>query len=293
MKKSVLLIGLFICLVVVLSAGTLFAQQPGKPGKPVGETTSEQKKPPQKRLPDLTIDNIYLTKDCRVAVVVKNLGPGIVPDEVWTVHTPKSAGVYLYRNGTGWGGSSIWKFDPTKNLQRPVGTATYVSKLKVSGTQRIKAVVDHWDMVTEAREGNNSLELRLTCEDQTSSCCIAGTYRGVSMDDPACPVGPETGKFTLILKQTNCGSGVLGDVLDPATGAITAKLKAMVTPGPDKCCTLVGRVKGMIGTEDADCLHEVEATLCKNKLGKWYATDGTYDHISGSCCSGTFKIEQE
>ena len=101
MKRSALLMGLVVCLVVILAAGTLFAQQPVKQG---GAAAPETKKPPKRKLPDLTITKIYLVKDCRVAVVVKNLGPGIVPDEVWTVHHPKSAGVYLYRNGTGWGG---------------------------------------------------------------------------------------------------------------------------------------------------------------------------------------------
>src|SRR4030043_579174 len=107
MKRLVGVMGLIVFLTVVLTAGVLFAQQPA--GK----------------LPDFTIEKIYLTKDCMVAVVVKNLGPGPVPDEVWTVHKPKSAGVYLYKNGTGWGGASIWKFDPTKNLKNPGGTATY------------------------------------------------------------------------------------------------------------------------------------------------------------------------
>lgn len=282
--------GLVVWSAAILATGTIFAQQPGKKED---AAISETKKPPVSRLPDLTIDNIYLTKDCRVAVVIKNLGPGIVPDEVWTVHTPKSAGVYLYKNGTGWGGGPIWNFDPAKHLKTPGGTATYVSKLKVSGIQGIKAVVDLWKVVTEENEGNNNLELKLTCEAQTGPCCIAGKYKGISVDDPACPVGPESAKFTLILQQTNCGSGVLGDVLDPATGTITAKLKATVIPGPGNCCTLVGRLKGMKGTEDADCLHEIKATLCKNALGKWYATDGTYHDLSGSCCSGTFKIEQE
>jgi len=276
MKRSAFVMGLVFCLAVVLAAGSIFAQQ--KAG----------------RLPDFKIEKIYLTKDCRVAVVVKNLGPGYVPDDVWTVHHPKSAGVYLYRNGTGWGGGSIWKFDPAKNLQKPGGTATYVSKLKVSGTAAIKAVVDLWDVVTEANENNNKVEKKLTCKlPPEGKCCIAGKYKGTSVDDPTCPVGPETGKFTLILQQTNCGSPVLGKMLDPASGAITATLKGTVTPGPGDCCTLVGRVKGMPGTEDAACLHEIQATLCKNKLGKWYATNGTYHDLSGSCCSGKFKMEQQ
>jgi hypothetical protein len=138
---------LVVLVAIVMATGTLFAQQPG--GK----------------LADLTIEKIYLTKDCRVAVVVKNLGPGPVPDEVWTVHTPKSAGVYLYKNGAGWGGGAIWKFDPAKKLKNPGGTATYISTLKVTGAAGIKAVVDLWSVVSEANEGNNSLETKLSCKE--------------------------------------------------------------------------------------------------------------------------------
>jgi len=149
MKRLVGVMGLVVFLTVVLTAGISFAQKPGQPGE---------------KLPDFTIDKLYLTKDCRVAVVVKNLGPGVVPDDVWTVHTPKSAGIYLYKNGTGWGGGTIWKFDPAKNLKAPGGTATYVSTLKVTGTAGIKAVVDLWNVVLEANEGNNSLETKLACK---------------------------------------------------------------------------------------------------------------------------------
>lgn len=138
---------LIILMAAVLATSTIFAQT--------------------KRLPDLTVEKIYLTTDCNVAVVVKNLGPGHVPDEVWTVCTPQSAGVYLYKNGAGWGGAGIWKFDPAKNLQKPGGTATYVSKLKISGTKTITAVVDLWKVVAEANEGNNKHTARLTCEAQS------------------------------------------------------------------------------------------------------------------------------
>src|SRR4030043_1522228 len=121
MRTSAGVTGLVVLLAIVMATGILFAQQP------------------EGKLPDLKIEKIYLTKDCKVAVEIKNLGPGPVPDEVWTVHTPKSAGVYLYKNGAGWGGGAIWKFDPAKNLKSPGGIATYISTLKITGTAGIKA----------------------------------------------------------------------------------------------------------------------------------------------------------
>ena len=115
------------------------------------------------KLPDLKVVNMGVNRNCNVWVTVKNAGPGKVPDQVWTSHSPQSAGVYLHRNGQKWGGASIWKFDPAKKLQNPGGTATYTSTLQVSGATTIKAVVDLWDKVKEANEGNNTLQRRLNC----------------------------------------------------------------------------------------------------------------------------------
>jgi hypothetical protein len=115
------------------------------------------------RLPDLVIDNIEVNRSCQVVVTAKNLGPGLVPDTVWTVHTPTSCGVYLYINGKKWGGGTIWGFDPARALQTPGGTATYTSKLKVTGIATITAIIDHTHQVTEANETNNKMTKRLKC----------------------------------------------------------------------------------------------------------------------------------
>jgi hypothetical protein len=119
---------------------------------------------PAGKLPDFTVEKIYLTKGCHVAGVIKNLGPGGVPDEVWNTHAAKSAGVYLHRNGKEWGGATIWKFDPTKHLQTPGGTAAFISNLSVTGSNTIKLEVDIRDVVPEADESNNSMEVKLACK---------------------------------------------------------------------------------------------------------------------------------
>ncbi len=116
------------------------------------------------RLPDLDIVKITVDQACNLVVVVKNNGPGPLPDYVYTRHHPKSAGVYVYINGKGWGGISIWKFDPTKLLQRPGGEATCVLGYKVISPVNVKAVVDLWNDVKEANEGNNTEILdKLSC----------------------------------------------------------------------------------------------------------------------------------
>lgn len=118
-----------------------------------------------RRLPDLTITKVTVNRNCELVVKVRNNGPGMLPNRVYTKHHPKSAGVYIYVNGKKWGGASIWKFDPGKNLKAPGGTAKYVSNYKVVAPVSVKAVVDLWNDVEEAKENNNSLEVkRLDCD---------------------------------------------------------------------------------------------------------------------------------
>ena len=121
-------------------------------------TTSSQAFRTEVLKPDLTIVKITMTRSCYLAVVVKNNGPGKVPDYVYTKPDPKRAGVYVYINGKGWGGRTIPGFDPGKNLQKPGGQATYVSRYKVGPKPiEVKAVVDLWNDVKETNEKNNKM----------------------------------------------------------------------------------------------------------------------------------------
>ena len=109
------------------------------------------------RNPDLTIEKITVDRKCHLVVVVKNNGPGYLPNSVYTSHHSKSAGVFVYINRKGWGGQSIWKFDPAKKLQKPGGMATYISKYIVGKPVYVKAVVDLHNDVTEDNETNTSI----------------------------------------------------------------------------------------------------------------------------------------
>lgn len=113
--------------------------------------------------PDLVIRNILLDRKCNVVVQVRNIGRGKVPNRVWTVHKPTSSSVYLTINGRGWGGATIWKFNPSKSLQPAGGGATYRSTLKVTGTAAVKATIDHTKQVAESNESNNAMTKRLSC----------------------------------------------------------------------------------------------------------------------------------
>jgi len=113
--------------------------------------------------PDLVVDDIYLSRACTVVAKVRNAGNGQVPDSVWTVHKPDSSALYLSVNGKGWGGSTIWKFDPAKKLMTPGGVALYQSKLKISKGSVVSAQIDHTNKVAESSERNNTKTVKLVC----------------------------------------------------------------------------------------------------------------------------------
>ncbi len=111
--------------------------------------------------PDLTIEKISLSRDCRVVVTVRNLG-GPIPQSVW--NSRPGPNIYLYVNGRGWGGTALRVIDPRRKLTRPRGRVTYGSNLRVRGEARIRAVVDSNQVVTEKDETNNGLEVLLSCQ---------------------------------------------------------------------------------------------------------------------------------
>lgn len=129
--------------------------------------------------PDLVIEDLFLDEYCHVVVRVKNLGPGKVPDEVWTDHHPLSSGVYLLEKGKPWGGASIWKFDPNKALQPPGGTAVYKSSFKVTHVTVIMAIVDKTKQVKEVNENNNSKSKQLKCEAAATGGAALLLFRGL------------------------------------------------------------------------------------------------------------------
>jgi hypothetical protein len=145
------------------------------------------------KLPDLTVEDITLNKECFVVVTVKNNGPGAVPDAVWTEHTPDSSSVYLYINGKKWGGETIWHFDTAKNLKNPGGTATMTSNLKVTGAATIEADIDLTHKVKETDEKNNAMKKELTCKTSATTQPGVVVQPGVTTQ-PVGTVQPAVGK---------------------------------------------------------------------------------------------------
>lgn len=110
--------------------------------------------------PDLAIDSITLTRDCRVRVGVVNRG-GPIPGALW--NSRNAPMIYIYRNGKPWGGQTVARFDGQMNLARQNGAATYIPSFKVIGSEKIRAVIDSNEVVDERSEVNNAVEVSLTC----------------------------------------------------------------------------------------------------------------------------------
>jgi hypothetical protein len=112
--------------------------------------------------PDLLVQAVQLTKDCRVMVTLMNAGPGVLPETAWEQKT--SPTLMLYRNGKSWGGANLKVIDPSRRLKTVKGRARYVSNLKVAGKMNIQAVIDYHGILDEKDEINNAKVAALQCK---------------------------------------------------------------------------------------------------------------------------------
>jgi hypothetical protein len=135
----------------------------GKNAEPAKKIQFQSKVKPVKLAvvgkPDLVVSKIYLTGSNNVAVEVVNKGPGRLSEEFWKYNGPT---LYLHRGQKGWGGAVLFRFDPAKKLMAPGGKVVYVSNLKVSGSETIKAVIDSQNTVPEANDENNEMTKTLS-----------------------------------------------------------------------------------------------------------------------------------
>lgn len=115
-------------------------------------------------LPDLAIDDIYLDDNCQVVVVVKNIGPGSVPQQLWTPKEVPECTLKLFLNEEEYCVRSFYEFDPEERLEPVDGIASFPSDLKITEESVVTAAIDCLDIVQEQNQDNNTMTKTMTCE---------------------------------------------------------------------------------------------------------------------------------
>ena len=111
---------------------------------------------------DLSIGKIYLSRDCKVNVEVRNTGKSNISKVVWVTKAKRSK-LMLKVNGKSWGGVMLPMLDRSAALLKRGGKAVYKSNLKISGPTNITATVDENNVIKEINERNNRRTQKLTC----------------------------------------------------------------------------------------------------------------------------------
>ncbi|MFW6123586.1 MAG: CARDB domain-containing protein [Acidobacteriota bacterium] len=114
-------------------------------------------------LPDLKVEDIYLDENCKVMVAVKNVGPGEVPSQVWSIRDIPECTLKLYLNEEEWCQRSFIDFDPDKALSPVEGEAVFPSDLEVAEESTVTAMIDCTDLIKEQNEENNTKSKVLNC----------------------------------------------------------------------------------------------------------------------------------
>jgi hypothetical protein len=240
-------------------------------------------------LPDLSVHKVALTGDCKIAITLRNNGPGRMPDAAWS----SSRAIVDYNiDGGAWGGMTLNGFDHHKRLQPAGGMYTFVSDRKVAGTSVVKAHADRHGIVAETNERNNGGSYSLTCRMKPhaagESCCVAGDYRGelISKASDTC-IGATRKEFVFAIYQDGCADDITGEMLfaSDADGiyAFTGRITRVVG-----CCRISGTLVGQAGTPAAGRRFSITATLCFRD-GRYAASNGSFSTTPG--CRGKLIME--
>jgi hypothetical protein len=114
-------------------------------------------------LPDLVITDISIDSECRLAVTVRNVGKGVLPQSAY--QEPGGASISFFKDNASFGGWGISTIDPQRQLMNPGASVTWLrSNPKISGTAMIRVTADEpRNVVAESNESNNSLSRSFTC----------------------------------------------------------------------------------------------------------------------------------
>jgi hypothetical protein len=110
--------------------------------------------------PDLTISDLRLNDQNMLQVEIVNLGPGRIPAIFYEKNVPN---LVIFQDETAWGRASLNIIDPQRKLSEVNGKVVYTfDGLKVTGTEKIKAVIDNSNILPENNEKNNEIRRELT-----------------------------------------------------------------------------------------------------------------------------------
>ena len=118
-------------------------------------------------LPDLTVERMGLTGNCAVKLVLRNNGPGALPDEAYAEPAPNGVTLQMYMDGSPFGGMLLSVADPNQRLKKPGGRLKMVwfdNKFVPAGSHELRLVVDEGNTIQEVSEGNNVESAQMTCQ---------------------------------------------------------------------------------------------------------------------------------
>ncbi len=159
-----------------------------------------------KILPDLTVTDIKLDKDCRIWAIIKNRGPGSLP----SYNTIAGQAAVRFYVGSKNNGYQLSYLDRHKKLVKPNGTlrATPPGTLGTIPTfqsRRVRVVVDAFaNRIKETNEHNNEMTKTLRCS--SSMPKVSAGNRSVSYKHIPADTKPPSTIFKILNISTNLSS---------------------------------------------------------------------------------------
>lgn len=137
--------------------GNALEVSPTKPLQPSKPSIQPSPKPLQITiLPDLIVERVWIDNHNRVAFILRNIGKGLIPEEVHGRGNVKVTYGEIYRD------YPLKGLDPTKALTRPGGMVSFTSDIELGSPGKVTVEVDSTRQISESREDNNLLSAFLT-----------------------------------------------------------------------------------------------------------------------------------
>ena len=114
--------------------------------------------------PDLVVDKIALNPSGNIVVVIRNAGPGPLPESAYR-STESFAACFVIMIGVEFVDyATLWAADPDRALKNPGGSVTYESTIRITQPTAVRVWMDITEQVEEANEGNNIKQVLLKPE---------------------------------------------------------------------------------------------------------------------------------